>query len=122
MIIMYCAKCGKMNDESAAECIQCGNQLQSSVSEGEAITIPNYLARSIIVTIFCCLPFGIAAIIYSAQVNGKIRAKVNQTADTPRDELEKLALSNERVKEFTDGKDVKKVIVVPNKLVNIVVK
>jgi hypothetical protein len=36
--------------------------------------VPNYLTQSILVTIFCCLPFGIAAIIQSAQVNSKVQA------------------------------------------------
>jgi hypothetical protein len=36
--------------------------------------IPNYLAQSILVTLFCCMPLGIPAIIFSAQVNGKIQA------------------------------------------------
>ncbi|MCF7956273.1 MAG: CD225/dispanin family protein [Phycisphaerae bacterium] len=34
--------------------------------------IPNYLVQSILVTLFCCLPLGIAAIVFAAQVNGKI--------------------------------------------------
>lgn len=34
--------------------------------------IPNYLVWSILATIFCCLPFGIVAIVYSAQVNSKL--------------------------------------------------
>ena len=37
-----------------------------------------------------------------------------------KDDLEKMALADERVKDFTDGKDIKKVIVVPGKLVNVV--
>jgi hypothetical protein len=36
--------------------------------------IPNYLAQSILVTLFCCLPFGIVAIVNAAQVNGKLAA------------------------------------------------
>jgi hypothetical protein len=36
--------------------------------------IPNYLAQSIIVTLCCCVPFGIVAIVYSAQVNTKLAA------------------------------------------------
>jgi hypothetical protein len=36
--------------------------------------IPNYLAQSILVTLFCCMPLGIPAIVFSAQVNGKIQA------------------------------------------------
>lgn len=56
------------------------------------------------------------------QVNGKVRAKIKMAKDTDRDEAQQLALANEHVKKFTDGKDIKKVIVVPNKIVNIVVK
>jgi hypothetical protein len=33
--------------------------------------VPNYLVQAILITIFCCLPFGIVAIVYAAQVNGK---------------------------------------------------
>ena len=36
--------------------------------------VPTYLAQSILVTIFCCMPFGIVAIVYSAQVNSKLKA------------------------------------------------
>lgn len=50
------------------------------------------------------------------QVNGKVRAKIKMAKDTDRDEAQQLALANEHVKKFTDGKDIKKVIVVPNKL------
>ena len=56
------------------------------------------------------------------QVNGKVRAKIKMAKDTDRDEAQQLALENEHVKKFTDGKDIKKVIVVPNKIVNIVAK
>lgn len=35
--------------------------------------IPNYLVQSILVTIFCCLPFGIVAIVKSSQVNGLVQ-------------------------------------------------
>ncbi|MCD7120848.1 leucine--tRNA ligase [Limosilactobacillus agrestis] len=56
------------------------------------------------------------------QVNGKVRAKIKMAKDTDRNEAQQLALANEHVKKFTDGKDIKKVIVVPNKIVNIVAK
>lgn len=36
--------------------------------------VPNYLTQAILVTVFCCLPFGIAAIVQSAQVNAKVKA------------------------------------------------
>ena len=34
--------------------------------------IPNYLVQAILVTLFCCVPFGIISIVYAAQVNGKV--------------------------------------------------
>ena len=36
--------------------------------------VPNYLVQAILVTIFCCLPFGIVSIVFAAQVNGKLGA------------------------------------------------
>ncbi|AUI71519.1 leucine--tRNA ligase [Companilactobacillus alimentarius] len=56
------------------------------------------------------------------QVNGKLRDKLQVATDTPKDELEKLATADEKVQKFIDGKNVVKVIVIPNKIVNIVVK
>jgi leucyl-tRNA synthetase len=55
------------------------------------------------------------------QVNGKLRAKMHVARDASKEALEADALANERVQEFTEGKTVRKVIVVPGKLVNIVV-
>ncbi len=54
------------------------------------------------------------------QVNGKLRGKIAVAPGAPKDEVEALAMANENVVKFLDGKDVKKVIVVPDKLVNIV--
>ena len=56
------------------------------------------------------------------QVNGKLRDKIEVVQDLPKEELEKLALASEKVQQFTQDKQIVKVIVVPNKLVNIVVK
>lgn len=56
------------------------------------------------------------------QVNGKLRSRVMASPETPNDELEKLAFADEKVREYTDGKEIVKVIVVPKRLVNIVVK
>jgi len=58
----------------------------------------------------------------AVQVNGKLRSRIFATPETANDELEQLALADQKVKEFTNGKEVAKVIVVPNRLVNIVVK
>lgn len=56
------------------------------------------------------------------QVNGKIRDKIEVAMNTDKAEVEKLSLQAEHVKKFTDGLNIAKVIVVPNKLVNIVAK
>ncbi len=56
------------------------------------------------------------------QINGKIRDKIQMPQGLAKEELEKLALENDRIKALTEGKTIVKVIVVPNKLVNVVVK
>ncbi|MCO8299571.1 leucine--tRNA ligase [Limosilactobacillus fermentum] len=56
------------------------------------------------------------------QVNGKVRAKIKMAKDADNKDVEDAALANEHVHSFVDGKDVKKVIVIPNRIVNIVVK
>ncbi len=56
------------------------------------------------------------------QINGKIKDKAIVPSDTSKEEMEKMALANEKMKSQMEGKEIKKVIVVPGKLVNIVVK
>ena len=56
------------------------------------------------------------------QINGKLRARVTVTPETSKEDLEAAALANEKVREYTGGKEIVKVVVVPNRLVNIVVK
>lgn len=55
------------------------------------------------------------------QINGKIRSRIEVPANSPDEMLRETALSDARVLEFTNGKTVRKVIVVPGKLVNIVI-
>ena len=55
------------------------------------------------------------------QVNGKLRARIELPADAPADVAETMALDNDNVQRFIDGKAIRKVIVVPGKLVNVVV-
>jgi leucyl-tRNA synthetase len=55
------------------------------------------------------------------QVNGKLRGKIRVAADTKPVVIEQLALENEQVRRFLDGKAVKKVVMVPGKLINIVI-
>jgi leucyl-tRNA synthetase len=56
------------------------------------------------------------------QVNGKLRSRVYASPEAPNSELEAMALADEKVREYTDGNQVVKVIVVPKRLVNIVVR
>ncbi|MCH8551080.1 MAG: leucine--tRNA ligase [Natronospirillum sp.] len=60
-------------------------------------------------------------ITYVVQVNGKVRARIDMPADADKATIEATAQAADNVRKFTDGKDVKRVIVVPGKLVNIVV-
>jgi len=50
-----------------------------------------------------------------------LRAKIVMPADAAREEVEEAALADQRVQKYTDGKKVRKVIVVPGRLVNVVV-
>ncbi|ABF40888.1 hypothetical protein Acid345_1887 [Candidatus Koribacter versatilis Ellin345] len=83
---MYCPKCGTNNPDVVSSCQKCGYAFfaptpPQSVPQPQAFTppparpnVPNYLVPSILVTILCCLPFGIVALIFASQVNGKLAA------------------------------------------------
>ncbi|TKI49677.1 leucine--tRNA ligase [Lysinibacillus tabacifolii] len=58
----------------------------------------------------------------AVQVAGKVRAKIIVAKDASKEEIEKVALADEKVQEYMAGKDLVKIIVIPGKLVNIVVK
>ena len=72
---MFCPKCGAPNDDRTWRCAQCHTPLRavpSRVAFGPPEVIPNYLVRAIVCTVFCCVPLGIPAIVYAAQVNNKV--------------------------------------------------
>ena len=56
------------------------------------------------------------------QINGKLRGRIHAAPDTPEDELREAALADERVRAHIEGRQIVKVIIVPQRLVNIVVK
>jgi leucyl-tRNA synthetase len=58
----------------------------------------------------------------AVQVNGKLRSRVFTAPETSSSELETVALADPKVREHTDGKQIVKIVVVPNRLVNVVVK
>jgi interferon-induced transmembrane protein/zinc ribbon protein len=77
---MYCTNCGAALPPNAGTCSACGHPVQAGGSYPGGIAgsggpprlrIPNYLVQAILVTIFCCQPFGIVAIVYAAQVDGR---------------------------------------------------
>jgi hypothetical protein len=77
---MFCAQCGANNADTAVMCAQCGRNLQaaapiqvSGTIPPQAVAVQNYLVFAILATVFCCLPAGIPAIVYAAQVNGKLQ-------------------------------------------------
>ena len=55
------------------------------------------------------------------QVNGKLRGRINVSADASRDDIAAMALEDENVQRFVAGQAVRKTIVVPGRLVNVVV-
>jgi hypothetical protein len=68
---MYCTNCGSPRADNAAACANCGTPVQRFAPQAP---INNYLVPAILVTLCCCLPGGVAAIIYAAQVNSKLSA------------------------------------------------
>ena len=56
------------------------------------------------------------------QVNGKLRAKLMAPLDAKSQSIQEMVLAEEKVVRFTEGKTILKFIIVPNKLVNVVVK
>jgi len=72
---VVCPNCGTTNDDNAWKCVQCQTVLQQappSVAGGPPVVVPNYLWQSIVCTVCCCMPMGIPAIVYAAQVNSKV--------------------------------------------------
>ena len=84
---MNCPQCGTENTNNASFCIECNYEFQPAKPPGEGAppppphmaaqpvgTVPNYLVQAILLTLFCCLPLGIVAIVFAAQVNAKLAA------------------------------------------------
>ena len=59
---------------------------------------------------------------YAVSFNGKARYNIEVPADMPSDKVQEIALANEGAAKWIDGKDIVKVIVVPRKIVNVVIK
>jgi hypothetical protein len=68
---MYCTRCGTSRPAGMNVCPNCGT---AAPAFAEPPKIQNYLVPSILITLCCCVPAGIVAIIYAAQVNSKLAA------------------------------------------------
>ncbi len=63
-----------------------------------------------------------STVTYAISINGKVRDKLEVEVETSKEEVERLAFLSEKVKQYTEGHQIVKVIVVPKKIVNIVIK
>jgi hypothetical protein len=73
---MFCPNCGAEVSEKAVVCVKCGVGLTSATQRnvGNQPLPKTWLVESILVTLFCCLPFGIAGIVNAANVSSKFGA------------------------------------------------
>jgi len=87
---MFCKHCGQENASNAVRCIRCGESMTPEIASPKptadappapptyasatsaSTTVGNNLVWAILATLFCCLPTGIVAIVYAAQVNTKL--------------------------------------------------
>ena len=86
----YCSNCGTQVPDNSKYCPSCGNAQSNQVNTPSPMNSPSYggpayephnnfppnvenhLVKAILVTLFCCLPFGIAAIVSASQVSTKL--------------------------------------------------
>ena len=68
---MFCTNCGAEIDDKAVVCPKCGVPVQGA--NANTPTVPNNPAGTIL-SLFCCLPLGIPAVVFACQVNSKLKA------------------------------------------------
>ena len=87
---MFCVRCGTANNEQAFQCAQCGSPLGATAVARPVI--PAYLWQAICVTLFCCLPLGIAAIIKSRAVTKALTEGNYAKAQTESDSTKQMLI------------------------------
>ena len=68
---MYCTSCGVSRADNDTVCSNCGERIRRFPPQPK---IENYLVPAVLTTFCCCLPAGVVAIIFAAQVNSKLAA------------------------------------------------
>ena len=68
---MYCTSCGVTRADNATVCTNCGERIRHFPPRPP---VNNYLVQAVLTAFCCCMPVGIVAIIYAAQVNSKLHA------------------------------------------------
>lgn len=72
---MFCSQCGKEIPENAQSCAECQMKVsQPQFAPANRAEVKSGLVQAILVTLLCCLPFGIVAIVYAAKVSGLVAA------------------------------------------------
>ena len=72
---MFCTSCGVARADNATVCTNCGERVRRFPPLPQ---VPNYLVQAVLTAFCCCMPLGVVAIIYAAQVNSKLH-----TGDIP---------------------------------------
>ena len=87
---MICNNCGKAIPDGSLACPFCGRTFVAQpMMQQVPVNIPSHMTEAILVTLFCCLPFGIAAIIQASKVSGFVASGNIPAAQAASDEAYK---------------------------------
>lgn len=87
-----CPKCGTDNESFASRCKSCDEVLSMAPASRATEEVPNYLVHSILVTLCCCLPFGIASILQAVKVNENLKKGDVEGAKEASEKAKKFAI------------------------------
>lgn len=66
---MFCKNCGQQIQDGSMVCPHCGQGMAPAAPQAPVQAVESHMTEAILTTLFCCLPFGVVAIIYAAQVS-----------------------------------------------------